>query len=290
MKKFIVIFAALVLASCSSSEKKNDMISDLDSDSGSVVEEEVAAPTPPAAAKVEEPAPEEVKPQAKVNSDYSALQQAIKSGSDEKIFSAATELLTKKSDDVVALNALAMYHFKKGRLDLSKYLVNKAIGINPKMSALYSNLGVIQLAMNEHREAIQSFKKSLQLNSGEVTAAANLGAIYVREKDFRKAAVALEMAYKKGLKDAKFLNNYGIVQTAQGNFPEAKKAYDQSLKLSPDNKDAMLNLSILLIDHMKKYEEGLQVLGGLKFIGGPDDSRNVINALENRALTGLNQQ
>lgn len=288
MKKFIVILAALILASCSSTEKKNEMISDLDSDSTSVAEEEVAT-SAPVVKKVEEPVEEEVKPQAKANSDYSALHQAIKSGSDEKIFSVATELLTKKSDDVVALNALAMYHFKKGRLDLSKYLVNKAIGINPKMSGLYSNLGVIQLSMNEHREAIQSFKKALQLNNGEVTAAANLGAIYVKEKDFRKAAVALDMAYKKGLKDAKFLNNYGILQTAQGNYPEAKKAYEQSLKLSPDSKDTMLNLSILLIDHMKKYEEGLQVLGGLKFIGGPDDSRNVINALENRALTGLNQ-
>lgn len=203
MKKFIVILAALILASCSSTEKKNEMISDLDSDSTSVAEEEVAT-SAPVVKKVEEPVEEEVKPQAKANSDYSALHQAIKSGSDEKIFSVATELLTKKSDDVVALNALAMYHFKKGRLDLSKYLVNKAIGINPKMSGLYSNLGVIQLSMNEHREAIQSFKKALQLNNGEVTAAANLGAIYVKEKDFRKAAVALDMAYKKGLKDAKF--------------------------------------------------------------------------------------
>ena len=190
----------------------------------------------------------------------------------------------------MALNALAMYHFKKGRLDLAKSLLNKAIGFNGNMSPLYSNLGVVQLALGESREAIQSFKKSLQINSGEVTAAANLGSIYIREKDYAKAAVALEVAHRNGVKDAKFLNNYGILMTAQGKYPEAKKAYEQSLKLSPDNKDAMLNLSILLIDHMKKYEEGLQVLGGLKFIGGPDDSRNIINALENKALTGLNQQ
>lgn len=288
MKKISLIFALLLLNSCSLMDRKAPAEPSLDAGF-----EDVAAPAKPVAAVKEAPEekpPEPVKPLPKGSPEYAALRQAVKSGSDEKIYTAATDILTKRNNDAVALNALAMYHFKKGRLDLSKYLLSKGISQNPNMSALYSNLGVVHLALNEKREAIQALKKALQLNSDEVTASANLGAIYVQEKDFRKAAIALELAHRRGVKDAKFLNNFGILKTAQGEFPAAKKAYEQSLKLSPDSKEVMLNLSILLIEHMKNYEEGLQVLGGLKFVGGPDDSRNLINVLENKALTGLNQK
>ena len=43
----------------------------------------------------------------------------------------------------------------------------------------------------------------------------------------------------------------------------------------------------LLVDHMKQYNEGLEIINRLKFVGGPEDTRNRIIALENKAKAGL---
>ena len=46
---------------------------------------------------------------------------------------------------------------------------------------------------------------------------------------------------------------------------------------------------ILLIDHMNKSADGLDLLDKLKFLGPSAEARNIINGLENRAKAGLNK-
>lgn len=141
----------LVLAGCSSSSVKE---SSAEGEGTLPVVDEVSddrmssAKTP----KADEP----VRPVAPVApSQYSSLNEAVKAQSDEKIYQAATQILSQSPNDGRALNALAMYHYKKGRLDLSRYLLAKGLAANPKMSELNSNMGVVQLAQNERREAIK---------------------------------------------------------------------------------------------------------------------------------------
>lgn len=220
-------------------------------------------------------------------SQYAALNEAIKVQSDDRIYQAATQILTQSPNDAKALNALAMYHYKRGRFELCRYLLSKAIGASPKVAELYSNLGIVQLAQNEQREAIKSFRKALEINSDEAVAAANLGAIYVQERDFAKAGIVLETAYRRGVRDARILNNYGITLTAQGKLDRAEEMYKAALKENNNSKEALFNYAILLVDHMQKYQDGLDLINRLKFVGGPADSRNRIIALENKAKAGL---
>lgn len=233
------------------------------------------------------PEAERPKPPPVQASQYSSLNAAIKATNDEGIYRAATDILAQSSNDPRALNALAMYHYKRGRFDLSRYLLSKALSANAKSPELYSNLGIVQLAQNERREAIKSFRKALEINRDDAVAAANLGAIYVQEKDYNKGAIVLETAYRKGIRDARVLNNYAVALTAQGKFDKAADLYKGILKENNSNREAMYNYAVLLIDRMAKYEDGLEVLGRLKFVGGPGDTRNKIIALENKAKAGL---
>lgn len=235
-----------------------------------IVEEEPQRPSVPAAP-----------------SQYAALNEAIKAQSDEKIYQAATQILAQSSNDAKALNALAMYHYKRARFDLSRYLLSKAIGANSTMAELYSNLGVVQLAQGEKREAIKSFRKALDINGEEAVAAANLGAIYVQEKDYGKAQIALEIAYRHGVREARVLNNYAIALTAGRKYEKAEELYKTVLKDGANNKEALYNFAILLVDNMGKYQEGIEIINRLKFVGGPADTRNRIIALENKAKAGL---
>lgn len=276
------------LTACSSSPSKetaaNDGI-DLGVSEAPVVQKEEPAPAEIPASPVVEPEKPKAPPPAP--SQYAALNEAIKAQSEERIYSAATQILTQSPNDVKALNALSMYHYKKGRFDLSHYLINKAITASPKTAELYSNLGIVQLAQSERRDAVKSFRKALSINNEDPVAAANLGTIYAQDKDYTKAAVVLETAYRKGVRDPRVLNNYAISLGANGQNEKAQEIYKNILKDGSNNKEAMYNYAILLVDRMGKYQEGLDLINRLKFVGGPADTRNNIIALETKAKAGL---
>lgn len=288
MKRSILIITLLALSACSSSSKKEAKVEPVNSPvkltEAPVVQKEEPAPTVAAVSAEAEPE----KPKAPVvPSLYANLNEAIKAQSDDRIYSAATQILIQSPNDPKALNSLSMYHYKKGRFELSRYLLSKAIAANSKTAALYSNLGIVQLAQGERREAIKSFRKALEIESDDPVVASNLGAIYVQEKDFSKGQIVLETAYRKGVRDPRVLCNYAIALTAGGKYDKAEELYKNILKDNSNNKEVMYNYAILLVENMGKYQEALDVISRLKFVGGPADTRNRIIALENKAKAGL---
>ncbi len=294
MKKLVVLIIGLHIIGCASSPQANDK-QNLSFTEPEVTLERESATQPPAEAKDEarEEAKKETKPETKVapvvisTSLYNTLNDAIKNQNDELIQKSSMEILTQNSKDIKALNSLALVYYKKGRLEAAQFLLNKGLLANAKSSELHSNLGLVYLAKNERREAVKSFKKALEINSQDMVAGANLGAIYTQEKDYMKAALSLEVSIKKGSSDPKILNNYAIALSATGRIKEAGEIYAKLLKDNPSHREAMLNYSILLIENMQKNKEGLDLLNRLKFVGAPQDSRDTIKNLENKAKAGL---
>lgn len=217
----------------------------------------------------------------------SPLDQAIRDQNDQLIFSEASVALIRNPKDSKALNAMAMYHYKMGRFDLSEYLLRQGIKATPNSSELHNNLGVVLLATNQERDAILSFRQAMMTNPSDPVAGANLGAIYVKEKDFSKAVLALEVATRRGSKDPRTQLNYAVALTATGQAAKAQKIYKDLLSDNENNREALLNYAILLVDHLQQYREGLEIINRLKFVGGPADSRLSINELENKAKAGL---
>lgn len=294
-KTIFVATSVSVLIGCSSSGKKNTpavMDEALATGVNSVIDFNDTLPgsedekkLPPAAGTT---AVEPLSPGKTLNNSvYWKLTEAIKIQNDEMIVKESTQILLKNPGDLRALNAMAMSSYRKGRFTLARYLLNKANQVHPNSAEVYSNLGVVDLATDNKRDAIQNFKKAMQLNSEDGVAAANIGSLYVRERDYAKARVALEVAYRKGFRDAKTLNNYAIALAANAKYDKANEIYEEVLRQQPSSKEALFNSSVLLIEHLKKYNEGLDRLQKLKFTGGPADSKNKIIALENKAKAGL---
>lgn len=215
------------------------------------------------------------------------LVDAIKAQSDSQIQVYAQELIKQDGKNLRALNSLAVIHYKNGRYVAAQYLFNKALKLFPKEADLYNNLGLVLLAIGERREALLTFKKGLQINSQSVIIGANLGSIYVKERDFVKAEIALEIPIKKGLKDTKIQNNYAITLAARGKKKEAAELLDKLMKENPNSREIMYNNAIAKIDYLNQPKEGLDILNRLKFVGVPDDVKNEIKDLENRAKAGL---
>jgi Flp pilus assembly protein TadD len=225
--------------------------------------------------------------QATAGTETQALIEAVRSGSDDQIVRAATSILSKHPMDAKALNALGFVHYKRGQFAAAALMFDKAIKSDPRSSEVHNNMGLTFLAQKESREAIKSFRRALEANSGDGITAANLGALYIEHRDYNKALVAMEIAYRKNSKDHRILNNYGIALAATGKHSQARDMYKQALSLNSNSKDVMLNYAILLIDHLNKNDEGLDLIGKIRFLGPSPEARNRINALENKAKAAL---
>lgn len=287
IKKHLLLgLSFLVMAGCASSPESRDSSYDdsgRDGDTSSAVSSKSERVE---ASPVQEPVKSTTPP---TSSENQALIDAMRANNDEAIARSAQTVLSKNSTDLRALNALGMYHYKKGHLKAADYFFGRAIKANPRAGEVYNNMGLVLLAEGERNEAIKQFKKAIEMNSGEGSAAANLGAIYLEEKDYAKALIAMEIAYRKNSKDVKILNNYAVALTAQQKFSEARDMYKKAQSANPNDKDVLLNYAILLVNHLGKLSDGQDLINKLKFLGPSAEARNVINGLENKVKAGLNK-
>ncbi len=215
------------------------------------------------------------------------LQEALREQNENSIMKAAADILAGYPQDILALNSMAMSHYRQGRMTMAKYFLNKAIKLNSQYAEIHSNLGLVFLAEKEKRSAIQSFRKALQVNPRDPVASANLGAIYVVEKDYDKAAVLLETSVKAGFKDYKTMTNYGVSLAAQEKYGQALSAYQTALEQQQQSQETILNLAILQIVHFKKMREGQDLLNRLKFVETKPEWRTLIKDLEKRTQMSL---
>jgi Flp pilus assembly protein TadD len=276
------------VAGCSSSSEKADSNQDIPTKSYAAEDVSPDAGTSEKPAKKSLVTSKKSDAKAKTKEEKaSVLDEAIQSQNDDQIIRSASQVLMGQPQDLKALNSIAMAYYRKGRYSLSESILKKALTVNQNTSALYSNLGVVLLAQGEKREAAQNFKKALQLNGEDTVAAANLGSVYVQEKNYSKANLTLEIAYLQGFREIKIMNNYAVALAAEKQYEKAEEIYREIIKKQPSHREALFNFAILLIEDMKKYNEGLEIIQKLKLFGGPGDSRNRIIALENKAKAGL---
>jgi Flp pilus assembly protein TadD len=211
---------------------------------------------------------------------YAQLNLQIKNQEDEAILKEGSSILMKNPNDVKAINAMAMAYYKRGQYPLAKSLLLRALKIEVGAYEVHSNLGVVQLALGDKNEALKSFKKAIELNPNDYVSASNAGSLYVLEQDFEKAAVVLDIAYSKGYRNVKVLSNFGIALTATGKYEKADKIYREALKENSNSKEVLFNHAILLIQFLKKNDEGLEIVKKLKFLGIPEEGRKRLQDLQ----------
>jgi len=273
-----VMFLFLLLAACSSGSKKseNSGVAKANEEVGEKLVSDEADDSTEANKNISKDSPE-----------MTSLMEAIRSNRDENIYKAATQVLLKSPNEIRAINALGLFHYRKGHFSAAEYMFNKALKVDAQQAELHNNLGLTLMAQQDLRSAIREFRKAIDLSPAKSSASANLAAIYVKQKDYTKGLVVSEIAIKRNSADPKVLNNYGICLAAAGKFDAAEQIYQQAIKINGNQPDVLLNYTILLIDHMKKYSEGLENVNKLRFLGLSSEARNKINVLENKAKAGL---
>ena len=213
--------------------------------------------------------------------DIKKLDQALKDKDEASIIKAASAILAKDSNHLIALNSLAVFHYTKKRYGLSKIILKRAMENHKDEPVLSNNLGVIQLTEGDYRKAMVSFNKALSMDEDYRPSKAQLGAIYLKYGGTEIANEALKSGYKlvksdlrRGSKFATSVaNNYALSLAAVGDGSKAQSVFEDIIDEGSRDPEVYLNYAILLIDVLNKKEKAVKVVSKLKFL---TDDRNIL--------------
>jgi tetratricopeptide (TPR) repeat protein len=217
--------------------------------------------------------------------DLKKLSQARKSRSEGGIIKAASEILGKDPQNKFALNTLAVFYFENKKFGLSKILLKRALKDHPDDPALHNNLGIVYLAQNEMRLALDAFKKSLEARSSYQLGATNLSSIYLEYRDYKRSIGPLEDSFRSIRSDLRrgsspaveIANNYALALMGVGESGKAEGIFKDILESDSRNPVPLLNYASLLVEVLKKKKDAIRVISKLKFM---TEDREILRKVE----------
>src|SRR5205085_112727 len=118
--------------------------------------------------------------------------------------------------------------------------------VDPRYALAWNNVGVVLAHQSDTEDAIEGFRKALQLSPQFVGARLNLALLLTHLRRFQ---LALE-AYRQVLADqptsAPAWNGVGLVLVELKRFPDARNAFVRAVEADPQNAGAHYNLSFTL--------------------------------------------
>jgi tetratricopeptide (TPR) repeat protein len=147
---------------------------------------------------------------------------------------------------------------------------NEVIVAAPKCVECFTNIGGLNLRKKDYDAAEVAYKKALEVAPNSADAYNGLATVYNAQKKFDLAAEASAQAQKMGAAapggaSASSVFNQGVIAWNASKIPDAKKAFEEAIKLDPKLADAhywlgMANLNEgKMPDAAKSFEEYLKL-------------------------------
>lgn len=135
-----------------------------------------------------------------------------------------------------------------GRYDLAEPVLREVLAADDDYFAAHGELGRCLLKQNKLPEAVQSLRRTMELDPGADKVQSMLGAALFLQGDYVAAVEALEMAIR--LNPDPYQNHFNLGMTLEklGRPDEAIKHYQGCLERAPDVAQARQRLQILLRD------------------------------------------
>lgn len=163
----------------------------------------------------------------------------------EKIYK---KILKSDGSNHNVLRLLGVLENRKGRKDLAKQLIKKAISINPDIPAYYNNLGEVYRSEGKYQSAIESYRRAIYLNRNYAQAYNNLGCSLAEIDEMGDAIDSLNKAVMIDKHYSDAYSNLGNVLLDQGRVSQAIVSYNKAIKNNPGNKYAFNGLGSALSD------------------------------------------
>lgn len=125
--------------------------------------------------------------------------------------------------------------FKAGDLPTAKAAFEAAIKKNPKQADAHYALALVLDKTGDRAGAEKGYKDALSIQPDMTEAAENLTALYVEAQRYDDAIATAKRALDKNAKNAPLTLNYAVALGGKGDQAASQKAFEDAVKLEPNN-------------------------------------------------------
>ncbi|MDB5944395.1 MAG: type 4 fimbrial biosis protein PilF-like protein [Ramlibacter sp.] len=144
---------------------------------------------------------------------------------------------------------LAVGYFEQGKTDIALDELKQVIVNDPNFPDAYSLRGLIYMRLNDMRQAEESFRRAVALNSKDSNAQHNYGWLLCQQGRYDEANRAFDTAMTNNplyTDRAKTLMTQGLCQARAGRKADAERSLARSYELDAGNPVTGFNLANLL--------------------------------------------
>ncbi|MEE4143501.1 MAG: tetratricopeptide repeat protein, partial [Halieaceae bacterium] len=151
-----------------------------------------------------------------------------------------------------AHNNMALASVDMGEFEIAEAHYRESLAIEPQ-PAIYNDLGFVLERQGLPFEAVDMYRKSLELDPESAAAHFNLASSLARSGEFAEAEPHFRAALEKGPSTQAY-TGLGIVQWEQGRADEAITSMRAAIETDPDNATAHDQLGKMLLQQGKLEE------------------------------------
>ncbi|MBI3413881.1 MAG: tetratricopeptide repeat protein [Verrucomicrobia bacterium] len=151
------------------------------------------------------------------------------------------QVLPRQRDDVKQLVAA----FQKKMLQVMLDRWNHAVTLNADDAAAHNGLGQALLGFYRVPEAIEHFRRAIQLKPDLEEPHFFLGFLYRQGKQLAAARAEYETVVRLNPRNHEAHGNLGLVFIEQNNLDRAQAEFEEALRLKPDDAVAQKNLDVI---------------------------------------------
>jgi tetratricopeptide (TPR) repeat protein len=178
---------------------------------------------------------------------YSALGELyLETGREEDAEDAYLNALEINSQDVQAMQGLAVAYEYQERFEEAEKLLDQAIVLQPGNWRSIDSLGAFLFAGGRYREAAVAFKQVVLLDPFNWQGHGNLGSALLMAGEFEAAAAALQRSLDIQ-PDRYYYSNLGIIYYYLGQFDKSVEIHRQAIAMPPNSSFDWINLGDALL-------------------------------------------
>lgn len=142
----------------------------------------------------------------------------------------------------VAYNNLAGIMFKNGNMEKAVEFYQKSLNVK-KNSRAFFNLAQIAASVGNSDYAIRFYEQMLEIQPRDAYAHAQVGSFYLKKGDIERAYEHLSRARELDVNLPSIHYNLGLIFEYLGQRDDAKKSFEEALRLDPTDEQAKEKLS-----------------------------------------------